>query len=126
MTKREKRGVFVVDDEANLRELVTFHLETAGHDVTVFPDGRACWQQLQEADQPPEVILTDVMMPRMNGFQLVQHVRDDGDLSEIPIVMLTGRGTESDVVRGLEIGANDYLTKPFRSQELIAYVERYL
>ena len=126
MTKREKRGVFVVDDEAKLRELVTFHLETAGHDVTVFPDGRACWQQLQEADQPPEVILTDVMMPRMNGFQLVQHVRDDGDLSEIPIVMLTGRGTESDVVRGLEVGASDYLTKPFRSQELIAHVERYL
>ena len=126
MTKREKRGVFVVDDEANLRELVTFHLETAGHDVTAFPDGRACWQQLQEAEQLPEVILTDVMMPRMNGFQLVQHVRDDGDLAEIPIVILTGRGTESDVVRGLEIGANDYLTKPFRSQELIAHVERYL
>ena len=126
MTKREKRGVFVVDDEAKLRELVTFHLETAGHDVTAFPDGRACWQQLQEADQPPEVILTDVMMPRMNGFQLVQHVRDDGNLSEIPIVMLTGRGTESDVVRGLEIGASDYLTKPFSSQELIAHVERYL
>ena len=126
MTKRQKRGVFVVDDEAKLRELVTFHLETAGHDVTVFPDGRACWQQLQEAEQLPEVILTDVMMPRMDRFQLVRHVRDDGDLAEIPIVILTGRGTESDVVRGLEIGASDYLTKPFRSQELIAHVERYL
>ena len=126
MPERRKSDVFVADDEADLRELVTFHLETAGHDVTAFPDGRACWQQLQEADQPPKVILTDVMMPRMDGFQLVRHVRDDGDLSEIPIVMLTGRGTESDVVRGLEIGANDYLTKPFSSQELIAHVERYL
>ena len=126
MPEERRSDVFVADDEAKLRELVTFHLETAGHEVTVFPDGRACWQRLQEVDQPPAVILTDVMMPRMDGFQLVQHVRDDGDLAEVPIVILTGRGTESDVVRGLEIGASDYLTKPFRSQELIAHVERYL
>jgi DNA-binding response OmpR family regulator len=126
MSESQESDVFVADDEAKLRELVAFHLETAGHDVTIFPDGQACWQRLQEADQLPGVILTDVMMPHMDGFQLVQRVRDDGNLSEIPIVILTGRGTESDVVRGLEIGANDYLTKPFRSQELIAHIERYL
>ena len=121
-----RRNVFVVDDEAELRELVTFHLETAGHDVTVFPDGHACWQELQEADRPPEVILTDVMMPNMDGFQLLRHVRDDDGLAEVPVVMLTGRSTESDVIRGLEDGADDYLTKPFSSQELLAHIERYL
>ena len=121
-----RRNVFVVDDEAELRELVTFHLETAGHDVTVFPDGHACWQELQEADRPPEVILTDVMMPNMDGFQLLRHVRDDDGLAEVPVVMLTGRSTESDVVHGLEDGADDYLTKPFSSQELLAHIERYL
>jgi len=126
MSESQGSDVFVADDEAKLRELVAFHLETAGHDVTIFSDGQACWQRLQEADQLPGAILTDVMMPHMDGFQLVQHVRNDGNLSEIPIVILTGRGTESDVVRGLEIGANDYLTKPFRSQELIAHIERYL
>ena len=121
-----KRNVFVVDDEAELRELVTFHLKTAGHDVAVFPDGHACWQELQEADRPPGVILTDVMMPNMDGFQLLRHVRDDDGLAEVPVVMLTGRSTESDVVRGLEDGADDYLTKPFSSQELLAHIERYL
>ena len=121
-----RRNVFVVDDEAELRELVTFHLETAGHDVTVFPDGHACWQELQGADRPPGVILTDVMMPNMDGFQLLRHVRDDDGLAEVPVVMLTGRSTESDVIRGLEDGADDYLTKPFSSQELLAHIERYL
>jgi len=126
MPDEQGTDVFVVDDEAELRELVTFHLETAGHDVTVFPDGHACWQELQEADQPPGVILTDVMMPNMDGFQLLRHVRDDDGLAEVPVVMLTGRSTESDVVRGLEDGADDYLTKPFSSQELLAHIERYL
>jgi len=126
MPEDQGADVFVVDDEAELRELVTFHLETAGYDVRSFPDGEACWQQLQGTDQPPGAILTDVMMPNMDGFQLLQHVREDDDLSALPVVMLTGRGTESDVVRGLETGADDYLTKPFGSEELLAYIERYL
>jgi DNA-binding response OmpR family regulator len=126
MPDDQSTDVFVVDDEAELRELVTFHLETAGHDVAVFPDGSACWQELQAADRPPGVILADVMMPNMDGFQLLKHVRDDDGLAEVPVIMLTGRSTESDVVRGLEVGADDYLTKPFRSQELLARVERYL
>ncbi|ADJ14706.1 response regulator transcription factor [Halalkalicoccus jeotgali] len=118
--------VFVVDDEPELRELVSFHLETAGYDVATYPDGEACWQQLQGTDSPPDVLLVDVMMPNMNGFQLLKAVRDGEGLSELPVIMLTARGTETDVVQGFDIGATDYLTKPFRSQELLARIGRYV
>lgn len=116
--------IFVVDDEPELRHLVSFHIENAGYDVTTYPDGETCWNQLQQADSHPDLLLTDVMMPNMNGFQLVKKLRQNDDLSEFPIIMLTGRGKEADVVQGLDVGADDYLTKPFRSQELLARINR--
>lgn len=119
-------NITIADDEEELRQLVQFHLESAGHAVTTHPDGETCWQQLQRADPPPNLLLTDVMMPGMNGFQLLECLREDEALSTLPVVMLTARGTEADVVQGFDVGATDYLTKPFRSQELLARIGRYL
>lgn len=119
-------NITVADDEEELRQLVRFHLESAGHAVTIHPDGEICWQQLQRTDPPPDLLLTDVMMPGMNGFQLLERLREDEELSTLPVVMLTARGTEADVVQGFDVGATDYLTKPFRSQELLARIGRYL
>lgn len=118
--------IFVVDDEPELRQLVSFHLENASYDVTTYPDGEACWHDIRQIDPSPDLLLTDVMMPNMNGFQLVKKIRQSDNISEIPIIMLTGRGKEADVVQGLNVGADDYLTKPFRSQELLARIDRYL
>jgi DNA-binding response OmpR family regulator len=118
--------ILIVDDEPELRQLISFHVENAGYDVMTYPDGEACWNQLQQADSPPELLLTDVMMPNMDGFQLVENLRQSDDFSELPVIMLTGRGKEADVVQGLDVGADDYLTKPFRSQELLARINRCL
>lgn len=120
--------VLVTDDNDELRHLISFHLETGGYDVTTAPDGETCWERLQETESAPDLLLLDVMMPGIDGFQVLQRVRkhENDSLAELPIVMLTARGTEADVVRGLDIGATDYLTKPFRSQELLARVRRHL
>lgn len=118
--------ICVVDDEPELRQLVRFHLANAGYSVITYPDGEACWHGIQRADSPPDLLLTDVMMPNMNGFQLVKHIRQSDELSELPVLVLTGRGKEADVVQGLDTGADDYLTKPFRSQELLARINRCL
>lgn len=119
-------SIFVAEDEDDLRKLITFQLETNGYTVTTYADGKACWQELQQSDQPPDLLLTDVMMPKMDGFQLLKSIRNKNDLSDLPVIILTVRGTESDVVQGLDTGATDYLTKPFRSQELLARIRRYL
>lgn len=118
--------IFIVDDEVEVRQLISFHLENAGYHVTLYPDGEACWNDLQHSDSHPDLVLTDVMMPNMNGFHLVENISQADDLPEIPIIMLTGCGTEADVVQGFDTGAHDYITKPFRSQELLARIGRYV
>lgn len=118
--------ILITDDDDELRHLVSFHLETQGYDVATASDGEACWQRIQGTGSDPDLLLLDVMMPGMDGFQVLQRVREHEALSELPVIMLTARGTEADVVKGLDIGATDYLTKPFRSQELLARVRRHL
>jgi DNA-binding response OmpR family regulator len=113
--------VLVADDEADLRLLLRELLERAGYDVRDEPDGRAALRAL--FDWRPDLVLLDVGMPGLDGWQTLERIRD---VSDVPVVLLTARATELEKVRGLRGGADDYVTKPFGRQELLARVDALL
>jgi DNA-binding response OmpR family regulator len=113
--------VLVIDDDADIRGLVAELLGRAGHSVEQAEDGHAGLRALHET--PPDLIMLDVSMPDLDGWQTLERIRD---LSEVPVMMLTARGDELERVRGLKAGADDYVVKPFGSQELVARVEALL
>ncbi len=111
--------VALVDDEENIRETVSFALKREGYRVEVFADGAAAWEKLEH--EPTDVVVLDISMPRMDGLELCRRLRQ---LSEtLPIIFLTSRDEELDRVLGLELGADDYLCKPFSMRELTARVK---
>ena len=113
--------MLVVDDEADVRGVVREILERAGYAVAEAPDGRAALREFFAS--PADLVLLDVSMPGLDGWQTLERIRD---LSEVPVLMLTGHGAELEKVRGLRAGADDYVTKPFGRQELLARVEALL
>jgi DNA-binding response OmpR family regulator len=132
MDSREWRGrlnpepslVFVVEDDVDVARLITHHLLEAGFAVQSFGNGESV---LSEAvRQKPALFLLDIMLPGVDGFELCRQIRETGPLSAKPIVFLTARTSESEKVRGLELGADDYITKPFRPRELMARVRNLL
>ena len=119
---RMKRGrVLVVDDDADIRGLVRELLERQGYDVTEAANGRDGLRALYAS--PPDVVLLDVSMPELDGWETLARIRD---LSDVPVAMLTARAAELEKVRGLKAGADDYVTKPFGRQELLARIEALL
>ena len=113
--------VLVVDDDPDIRELVRELLERAGYQVSSAADGRDGLRVLYE--MRPDLVLLDVSMPELDGWATLARIRD---LSEVPVIMLTARTGELEKVRGLKAGADDYVTKPFGRQELLARVEAIL
>jgi DNA-binding response OmpR family regulator len=113
--------ILVVDDEADIRRLVVELLERAGHRVDQAGDGREALRTLHA--NPPDLVVLDVSMPELDGWQTLERIRD---LSDVPVLMLTARGAELERVRGLQAGADDYVTKPFGRQELVARVQALL
>jgi len=111
-------SIAVVDDEANIRETVAFGLRREGYEVLVYPDGAEAWESFRE--QLPDLVILDILMPRMDGLELCRKVRAVNDA--VPIIFLTSRDDELDRIIGLEIGADDYLCKPFSMRELVARV----
>lgn len=116
--------VLVVEDHADIAELVTHYLERAGHSAEIVDTGSAVMSRLLEA--PADLVLLDLMLPGMDGRQVCRAIRDDARTACTPIVMLTAHGEETDRVRGLELGADDYITKPFSPKELVARVNAHL
>ncbi|WP_429303540.1 response regulator [Paraburkholderia sp. GAS199] len=112
--------VLVVDDNADLRDYMRRILSAAGHEVSIAPDGQAALEAARA--EPPDIIVSDVMMPRLDGFGLLRELRADPDLRETPVLMLSARAGEEARVDGIEQGADDYLTKPFSARELLARV----
>ena len=113
--------VLVVEDEKNLAEALKFNLERQGYDVVVEHEGHGAIKRI--SDSPPNLVILDVMLPGLDGFEVCRRVRTH---SSVPIMMLTARGEEVDRVLGLEIGADDYITKPFSLRELQARVRALL
>ncbi len=113
--------VLVVDDEPTVREVVASYLRRDGHDVAEAADGNVALELL-DAD-PPDLVVLDMMLPGVNGLDVLRRVRA---VSDIPVIMLTARADETDRVSGLELGADDYVTKPFSPRELAARVNGVL
>jgi DNA-binding response OmpR family regulator len=118
--RADSAKVLVVEDDPSIRELVSLHLGLDGHKVSAVGDGREGLRLAQES--PFELLVLDLMLPGLDGVSLCRAVRREGPNRDVPILMLTARGEESDKVVGLESGADDYLTKPFGVREFIARV----
>jgi two-component system, OmpR family, KDP operon response regulator KdpE len=117
----KKTTILVVDDDVQLLKIVTHNLEAEGYQVLATRDGVKAHEAIER--QAPDLVLLDVMLPGMDGFEVLQRVRE---FSPVPIIMITARGRGQDKVRGLDLGADDYLTKPFRVDELLARVRAVL
>jgi DNA-binding response OmpR family regulator len=115
------QSILVVDDEPNIREIVALYLTHAGYDVRVAPDGKAALHALTAA--LPDLVILDVMLPHVDGFEITRRLRQEGST---PIILLTARREEADRIEGLELGADDYVVKPFSPQELVSRVRAVL
>jgi two-component system phosphate regulon response regulator PhoB len=123
MTEFQKT-VLVVEDEEDILALLQFNLLKAGYRVDCATDGEAALKCLTA--KIPDLILLDLMLPGIDGLEICRRLRKDDQTKEIPIIMLTARGEEEDVVRGLELGADDYMTKPFSIKVLLARTQTVL
>ncbi len=114
----KNRLIYVVDDEQNIRDLIKSYLQKEGYDVETFPDGKAAYDNFKS--RPADMLIIDIMMPVMDGYTLCREVRKLGD---VPIIMVSAKDDEIDRVVGLELGSDDYISKPFSPRELIARVK---
>jgi len=119
-----KQKILVVDDEPDAVELIDFNLKNAGFDVITAEDGAAALKRARAST--PDLILLDLMLPEVDGTEVCKILRRDSATSSIPIIMLTAKATEIDRVLGLELGADDYVTKPFSPRELVLRVKNLL
>lgn len=116
--------VLIVDDEANIVISLEFLMEQAGYTVAVARTGEEALEKVDGLH--PDLVLLDVMLPGISGFDILQRIRQHFALHEMAVIMLTAKGREVEVTKGLALGANAYITKPFSTRELLAEVRRYL
>jgi len=119
-----KQKILVVDDEPDAVELVEFNLKSAGYQVTTAADGEEALNKARS--NLPDLIVLDLMLPEVDGLEICKILRRDPKTSGIPIVMLTAKAAEVDRILGLELGADDYVTKPFSPRELVLRIKRLL
>lgn len=113
--------ILIVDDEPRVSRLVTEVLTAAGYEVVVAASGGTAIEMV--ALEQPELVLLDILLPQMDGYQVCSRLRE---FSDVPVIMLTAKARDSDILRGFDVGADDYLTKPFNSKELLARVKAVL
>jgi phosphate regulon transcriptional regulator PhoB len=118
------KRVLIVEDDRDIVELVRYNLEKEGFQVLAAGDGTAGLVQLRKS--PPDLLVLDLMLPKLSGLEICKEIRRNASLNRLPILMLTARGEEADRVVGLELGADDYVTKPFSPRELVARVKALL
>ena len=116
--------ILVVDDEAPILALLRYNLDKAGYRVVEATDGQEALTLIRE--ESPDLVVLDWMLPSISGIEVCRQVRRDSELRNLPIIMLTARGEEQDRVRGLEVGADDYIPKPFSPAELLARIRAVL
>ena len=117
----EKGRILVADDEAGIVDIARANLEGYGYTVIAASDGEEALKQIR--DEKPDLVILDVLMPELDGWDVLERIEADPELSGIPVIMLTARASDEDVLRGLETGAVEYMTKPFYPQELVAAVK---
>ena len=116
----DKIKILLAEDEPHIARLVTFKLERVGYDVRWAKDGGEALEMFQNFI--PNLVLLDVMMPIMDGFEVLKKIREDDRLSDIPVIMLSAKGQTSDVEKGFDLGSDDYIVKPFQPDELVARI----
>lgn len=121
---REQKRLLLIDDDPNLILLVKDYLEFRGYEVITAENGREALEILEQ--KAPDMIICDVMMPEMDGYAFVKHVRENPKTNSIPVLFLSAKGQSSDRVKGLNTGADVYMVKPFEPEELVAQVEASL
>lgn len=124
MSERKSRKILVVDDEPGLVEIVRVNLECEGYDICKAFDGQEGWDKVRS--EKPNLVILDVMMPKMSGLELLERIKADSHLYDVPVIMLTVRARDMDVIQALEKGAVEYLIKPFDPLNLIQVVRRIL
>lgn len=118
------KSVLVVDDEPNISLSLQFLMTQAGYEVRIAADGEAALQEVET--NPPDLILLDVNMPKRSGFEVCETIRANAAWAKIRILMLTAKGRDVEREQGLALGADDYVTKPFSTQEIVAKVKELL
>ena len=117
--------IYYVEDEKNIRELVEYALLANGFEIRCFADGVSFWQGLRE-EKNPELILLDIMLPGENGMEILHRLKENAATKDIPVIMVTAKGSEYDKVLGLDSGADDYIAKPFGMMELVSRIKAVL
>lgn len=117
--------IYYVEDEKNIRELVEYALLANGFEIRCFADGVSFWQGLRE-EKNPELILLDIMLPGENGMEILHRLKENDATKDIPVIMVTAKGSEYDKVLGLDSGADDYIAKPFGMMELVSRIKAVL
>lgn len=116
--------IYVVEDDIDIREIETIALKNSGHTVREFDCGKALFKKIEETH--PDLIILDIMLPDMDGYEILKRLRGNPSTRKIPVIMVTARTTEIDMIKGLEMGADDYMKKPFSVMELITRVKAVL
>ncbi len=119
-----KEKILVVDDEKDIVELLQYNLEKEGYKISAVFSGEQCLGNVKT--ELPDLILLDLMLPEIDGLDVCKFLKSNPQTSHIPIIMLTAKGEETDIVLGLELGADDYITKPFKVRELLARIKAVL
>ncbi len=124
--KKDINGsIMIIEDDRIISGLLQHILSRRGYQIHVAGDGRLASAMIEEI-VPPELILLDVMLPFIDGFELLEQIRSKQNWSNVPIIMLTSKAQEKNIVRALEAGADDYIVKPFQPEELVARVRRFV
>jgi DNA-binding response OmpR family regulator len=121
---RDRPVVLAADDDEDILALIAFRLERSGYSVILARDGEEALELARH--ERPDLAVLDVMMPKLDGFELTRRLRADDATSRMPVILLTARAQDADVQRGFDVGADDYLRKPFSPQELRARVQAIL
>ncbi|MEA1968188.1 MAG: response regulator transcription factor [Thermodesulfobacteriota bacterium] len=116
----QKNKILIVDDEEDIIELVKYNLEKEGYETLSALSGEEALKIAMKSQ--PDLMVLDLMLPGIDGLEVTQKIRADNEINQMPIVMLSAKGEESDIVTGLELGANDYISKPFSPRELVARI----
>jgi len=116
--------VFIVEDDDSIRDMVLYALSSAGFEADGFADSEAFYTGLRNG--PPSLVLLDIMLPGEDGISILKRLRDSGKQKPLPVIMLTAKGSELDRIKGLDLGADDYITKPFSVMEVISRVKAVL
>lgn len=119
-----KKRIIIVEDEKDIADLVAMRLKREGYDVEAAHDGLEGLRRIQSS--PPDLVLLDLMLPKMSGMEITAELRKDSGTADVPIIMLTAKSEESDIVVGLHVGADDYVTKPFSMSVLLARIAALL